>query len=354
MSRFPLWIPQSGILTAWLLQPYPSRLTKPPKIIPSHLPDLHYNHYSPKYRPPHVLMSLTRPKLQLDEQSFQDLLAAAFTIQQHADLLKQVNEISSRVAPELETAPKLCPRCAAPLKKGESRCARCSVEELRPGERMQHKFASLWEMSQEHGIRQQRPPEHHQESVLELASSGLVVSPQSANQSQEQRAFLQDAAPQETELETDPPVEAESAVHSIPLEMTEDDSLLEANDLNAGPRTALENFRQQLDLHRADLYLGIAVLVALLAFLWPAPAPPQKPLLSAWQRVLVNLGIAEVPAPAIHYRGDPNVEVWVDPHTALYYCPGDEQYGKAADGRLTSQRDAQADRFEPASRAACN
>ena len=299
-------------------------------------------------------MSLNRPKLQLDEQSFQGLLAAAYTIQQHADLLKQVHEITPKVAPEPKGPPKLCPLCAAPLKKGESRCARCSAEELRPGERMQRKFASLWEMSPEHGVRQQRPLEQREESVLELASSGLVVSPQPANQSPEHRAFLQDAEPQETELETDPPLDVEHTVHSIPLEMTEEDSLLEANDLSASPPSALQNLRQQLDLHRADLYLGVAVLVALFAFLWPAPASPQRPVLSPWQRALVELGIAEVPAPAIHYRGDPNIEVWVDPHTALYYCPGDDQYGKTTDGRRTSQRDAQADRFEPASRAACN
>jgi hypothetical protein len=299
-------------------------------------------------------MSVTRPKLHLDEQSFQDLLAAAFTIQQHADLLKQVNGITPRVAPEPEGAPRHCPHCAAPLKKGESRCGRCSAEQSRPREPMQHRFASLWEMSPEHGVGQERSTEHPEESVLELASSGLVVSPQPADQSPEHRAFLQDSAQLETELETDPPPEVEHTVHSIPLEMIEDDSLLEANDLSTSPPGALENLRQQLDFHRADLYLGVAVLVALFAFLWPAPAPPQKPLLSPWQRVLVQLGIAEVPTPAIHYRGDPNIEVWVDPHTALYYCPGDEQYGKTTDGRLTSQRDAQADRFEPASRAACN
>jgi hypothetical protein len=45
--------------------------------------------------------------------------------------------------------------------------------------------------------------------------------------------------------------------------------------------------------------------------------------------------------------------VWIDPHTALYYCPGDEQYQKTDGGRFSSQREAQMDRFEPASRSAC-
>jgi hypothetical protein len=69
---------------------------------------------------------------------------------------------------------------------------------------------------------------------------------------------------------------------------------------------------------------------------------------------LVAIGIAaEAPAPAIHLQGDPGIEVWVDPHSALYYCPGEEPYGKTADGRLSSQHDAQMDRFEPAGRSAC-
>jgi len=45
--------------------------------------------------------------------------------------------------------------------------------------------------------------------------------------------------------------------------------------------------------------------------------------------------------------------VWIDSHTALYYCPGEEQYGKTADGRFSTQRDAQMESFEPASRSAC-
>jgi hypothetical protein len=52
-------------------------------------------------------------------------------------------------------------------------------------------------------------------------------------------------------------------------------------------------------------------------------------------------------------RGNPDVRVWVDPHAALYYCPGDEQYGKTDGGRYTTQKDAQMDQFEPAFRAAC-
>ena len=219
---------------------------------------------------------------------------------------------------------------------------------------MQWKFPSLWEMSQEDSVRQERPPEASEESVLELASSGSAMAPEAVNRSPEPRPTHHDDPANETEWEMDPPIDVEQTPLSTPLATTEDNWLTEANHLRVRPWNALPDVRQLLSRRRADLYLGIAVLVAVVALLWPTPAAPQKPRLEPWQRVLVTLGIAEAPPPPVHYRGDPNIEVWVDPHTALYYCPGDEPYGKAADGRLTSQRDAQADQFEPANRAACN
>ena len=125
----------------------------------------------------------------------------------------------------------------------------------------------------------------------------------------------------------------------------------------APPRSSwmrrLADGRVKLRFRRADLYLGTAIVVAALALLWPAAGSPRRAALSPWERALVTIGIAEAPAPAIHLQGDPGIEVWVDPHSALYYCPGEEQYGKTADGRLSSQHDAQMDRFEPAGRSAC-
>ncbi len=115
----------------------------------------------------------------------------------------------------------------------------------------------------------------------------------------------------------------------------------------------LADLRVTLRSHRADLYLGAAVFVAVLALLWPTADAARRPALSPWERTLVTLGLAEVPQPAAHLPGDPAIAVWVDPHTALYYCPGEEQYGKTPDGRLSNQRDAQMDRFQPASRSAC-
>jgi DNA-binding NarL/FixJ family response regulator len=56
-------------------------------------------------------------------------------------------------------------------------------------------------------------------------------------------------------------------------------------------------------------------------------------------------------APA--YKGNPEVKVWIDLRTALYYCPGTKLYGKGVHGRYSTQRDAQVNHFEPASGQAC-
>ena len=69
--------------------------------------------------------------------------------------------------------------------------------------------------------------------------------------------------------------------------------------------------------------------------------------------MLVTLGIAEAPEPP-EYKGNPDSQVWVDLHTALYYCQGADLYGKTPKGKFTSQRDAQLDQFQPAYRKPCD
>ena len=123
---------------------------------------------------------------------------------------------------------------------------------------------------------------------------------------------------------------------------------------------------------RGDIYLAVAVILVAGVIRWgiwsnhsvsatgsPAttsaahrkPAPDAD--LSVWDRMLISLGLAEAP-PAPEYHGNPEAQVWVDLHTALYYCAGADLYGKTPKGRFTSQREAQLDQFEPAYRKACD
>jgi hypothetical protein len=122
--------------------------------------------------------------------------------------------------------------------------------------------------------------------------------------------------------------------------------------------------RMWLGKQRANIYLGLALIILLgvlsgwgtrrvqngVADVRQKNSPAQ---LTTFERLLVSLGLAEAPTPVV-YKGNPNTQVWVDLHTALYYCPGSELYGKTAGGKFTSQRDAQQDQFEPAGQKSCD
>ncbi len=125
---------------------------------------------------------------------------------------------------------------------------------------------------------------------------------------------------------------------------------------------------------RGDFYLAVAVVLVVVVIRWgiwsnhsvgatghgtavsgsanrgKQPAPDAD--LSVFDKLLIGLGLAEAPE-APEYKGNPDTEVWVDVHTALYYCPGSDLYGKTAQGKVTSQRNAQLDQFEPANRKPC-
>jgi len=120
--------------------------------------------------------------------------------------------------------------------------------------------------------------------------------------------------------------------------------------------------RVWLSKHRADLWVGLSIILLFLALSgwgtrsvsYPTQVKaPAQPSLSLFERMLVSLGLAEAP-PAPVYLGNPNVRVWVDLHTALYYCPDSDLYGKTVGGKFTTQRDAQMDQFEPAANRPCD
>jgi hypothetical protein len=256
------------------------------------------------------------------------------------------------------------------------------VGELRPGERLQHNWASMWMMSQERGLWPERSAEvaerpiaqEKNDAIHEQGERGLgdpvfddpVLSQAVLNQPaldepgaksrRTTEAIIQALAPEElTREDADPAGEsfALSASDEFSPDVSPDVASIDGSDGGGSWLRRLADGRVKLRFRRADLYLGTAIFVAALALLWPAAGSPRRAALSPWERALVTIGIAEAPAPAIHLQGDPGIEVWVDPHSALYYCPGEEQYGKTAGGRMSNQHDAQMDCFEPAGRSAC-
>ncbi len=141
-----------------------------------------------------------------------------------------------------------------------------------------------------------------------------------------------------------------------------------------------QKFRSFVRKHPGDLALTAAAVLFVITIVWAisannpttsadsgnpqttasgsAPVKPRRkapppPKLTIYEQLLVTLGLAD-PPPASSYTGNPNVPVWVDVHTALYYCPGSDLYGKTPQGKIASQHDAQMDQFEPASRKVCD
>ena len=335
-------------------------------------------------------MPSSRRNLTLDEQSFQGLLSAAFVIQEHNDQRKRAR----RALAESDAA-MVGQRGSAPHAGETTRSESSGLDEPRPGERLQHNWASMWLMSQERDLRPGGPAEvakrpisqeendaiheRGERRVGESGSDDRAVIQSVLRQPELNRAALDEPALDKPALDEpvldEPGAESRRTTDAIisalaPEDSTGEDanSAGEAFAYSASDESSpvfsladgsgswmrrLAGGRVKLRFRRADLYLGTAIFVAALALLWPAASSPRRAALSPWERALVAIGIAEAPAPVIHLQGDPGIEVWVDPHSALYYCPGEEQYGKTSDGRLSSQHDAQMDRFEPAGRSAC-
>jgi ribosomal protein L40E len=340
---------------------------------------------------PRDAMPANRPSLTLDEQSFQGLLSAAYTIQQHNDrqkLARQTPARETQAEPEAHSEPeadRVCEHCGARMPAEASRCGSCGLDEFRPGERMQRNWASMWLRSQEQGLWPERFPEIREgprtgvppvakeaaEEMIAREKTGTIhdraFDTSALDKAEAKSQWIteatedwtpEDPTPEDLTPEDLTPKElaSEDAELTVPPFQlsTSDDSFL--TDADASASSMIQRFwdlRVKLRFQRADLYLGAAICVAALALLWPAAGSPRRAALHPWEKALVTLGIAEAPAPAVHFQGDSGIEVWVDPHTALYYCPGEEQYGKTAGGRFNSQREAQMDRFEPAGRSAC-
>ncbi|HSZ64431.1 MAG TPA: hypothetical protein VK828_21710 [Terriglobales bacterium] len=382
--------------------------------------------------------SPTRLHLTLDEQSFQGLLSAAFTIQEHNDrrrqeepgrtlpgqilrpeepfdfqeehaefnqpnprtqLSEQPSEEPDQEQPPTSLLPEtttICQHCGTLRQRDQSTCTKCGLDQFRPGERLQRNWASMWLMSQQQGLWPERSSEtdHAVENIRRglpnrfphLGKSSSLPSPaperltvDQLTSGEEKKYEASDRlAPSFESSALDESFPADGASESAANDAADYSSRYANNDLSNdllsndlrtdpsddsatcddAPKTLMQRLADlsvTVRFHRADLYLGISLFVAVLALLWPAAASPRHHALGPWERTLITLGIAEAPAPpVVRLQGDPGIQVWVDTHSALYYCPSEEQYGKTADGHVTTQREAQMDRFQPASRSVCD
>jgi len=97
-------------------------------------------------------MPSNRPNLKLDEQSFQNLLSAAFTIQEHYS--GRISARPTQTEPQAHTDPEVerqCQDCGALMPAHALRCGICDLNEFRPGEQVQPDWAKMLLESQQQG-----------------------------------------------------------------------------------------------------------------------------------------------------------------------------------------------------------
>jgi putative methionine-R-sulfoxide reductase with GAF domain len=308
-------------------------------------------------------------------------------------------------APTLNRAePCACWKCGGPLIEEEQFCGKCGAPRI--GEvdaaSVQSKLASALHM---HQASRELPFAPFSETVPQLEEQGADIANDATEEEHEDGVLPPFSIAGREEEDSSP---TESLVSHAPEEYSAEPlsvgSQAGKNNLDAHPG-ALVRARQQDIIwssasrarefleslartsspgalarfwraRRGDFYLVVAVILVLIVIRWgilsdgsvgasggggtasSSAARRKSPAdadLSVFDKLLISLGLAEAPeAPEYKYKGNPNTQVWIDPHTALYYCPGSELYGKTSKGKFASQQDAQLDQFEPASRRACN
>ncbi|HEY1678455.1 MAG TPA: GAF domain-containing protein [Candidatus Sulfotelmatobacter sp.] len=298
-----------------------------------------------------------------------------------------------------------CTHCGNTFSAGEQFCGQCGSPRGAPS--MQSKVASLLRMQEPAKI-EIAAEAAHATPVLELPPQTIPFAPPAQSLATLEAQMPELFTPYESHNESahasaEPQPPAESAhgtnreieiAEAAESEEPANDDLALANVPASGdwssaasarefleqiaedkPRGALAGF---WDARRGDIYLAVAVVLVACVIRWgiwsnhpvsatnssnlptatapgrrrPAPIDPTANL-SLFDRMLISLGLADTPE-VPEDKGDPSIQVWVDLHTALYYCPGADLYGKTARGKYAAQRDAQLDEYQPAYRKPCN
>jgi GAF domain-containing protein len=266
-----------------------------------------------------------------------------------------------------QAAAESCRGCGRQFGKEEYFCGTCGTarQEISSRGDIQSKWASLWHMQQ---AQKNKADNSFESKIAGADATQIVTTP----------APPQDSDPSEMEVATSltPSVIVPNVPDAVPAHKSPWTSAVRARrwleELNAQQRPRRAWIAARWHTYRANVYVVVAAFLLLFAILdWgfgPSPTGtsaasttstlnarhrPKRPELTLFEKLLVGLGVAE-PPPSPNYAGNPQTQVWVDLHTALYYCPGADLYGKTEGGKLTTQQDAQQDQFEPASRKACD
>lgn len=235
-----------------------------------------------------------------------------------------------------------CRMCGRPFAGDEQFCGFCSMP--RPvehqSEELQSKWASLWFMQRAQGILREtalpipevKPAEDElrAESIPDLFPEPVVAP---AEQVEPKPLMWPRRAPPETASVSAAAVEPVNPEITFPFD--------ERPQLSERTASFAKRRWRELALTVVAIALAYGLVLAR-----PKPGQP------TWYQTLMNrLGIESKPEKV--FAGAPDTRVWIDVHTQLYYCSGEDLYGKTPDGEFTTQYNAQSDGFLPASNTTC-
>jgi hypothetical protein len=258
---------------------------------------------------------------------------------------------------EVEPSPQIatpepnptCRVCGRPFGADETFCGFCSMPRVgtSPSEDLQSKWASLWYMQRAKGALQEADGSQtlalHGFHNLEPASrsEGMVVPAQAPSAEPTPLMRVLRARPERENfyLSTQSVTsEDEAAESDAPFPFAERPPIWE--------RTTHFATRRWRDI-------VLICFVTLLAYGLLTAWPKSRLHLTWFQSLMVRLGISHTAVAQPAFAGDPDIRVWIDVHTQLYYCQGADLYGKTPDGEYTTQHNAQSDGYQSASNVTC-
>jgi hypothetical protein len=117
-------------------------------------------------------------------------------------------------------------------------------------------------------------------------------------------------------------------------------------DGEPSPSESLQKFASR-HWKEAMLTVVVVVLACGLVSAWPRSSSE-----ATWfQALMVRTGVMKPQSKVFAGRAD--ARVWIDVHTQVYYCSGEDLYGKTPDGEFTTQYNAQSDGYASASNTTC-
>jgi hypothetical protein len=300
-------------------------------------------------------------------------LGAAIEAGPEKDLVQEYSSAEPTVLPEE------CRVCGRPFGADEAFCGQCSMPRVAgaPSDDLQSKWASLWYMQRAQAQRDRvetlpSPPPaisgptplvHHDETAPVAPPRVRETDPSVRIWHVPESKFRRDLPKPTFELFTPETQDFDLDDRGVLDDRAAKDTKVRGFVVPTQPEPDLRSDPDLLQstwqtvwarMRRRHATLALTAVGFLLLFLMLAVWPSSKNSQLTWfQSVLVQLGLAEVPSHPRVFAGNPEARVWVDLHTALYYCQGSDLYGKTPGGHFATQHEAQQDEFEPATRVPC-